>query len=71
MIRPMMGRRVKPRKFDMPLRYYNPEEEEKRRRRIQLKTRSLSSRKRQQGQNMRIIIYAAGLAMVIYIISVL
>jgi hypothetical protein len=28
MIRPMMGHRAKPKKFDLPLRYYNPEEDE-------------------------------------------
>jgi hypothetical protein len=71
MIRPMMGRRTKPKKFDIPLRYYNPEEDEKRKKKIRIKTRSLSSRKRERNQNMRILVYAAGLAMVIYIISIL
>lgn len=70
MIRPMMGHRKEPKKFDLPLRYYNPEEENKRRRRIRIKTQS-SKRKRERGQNVRILIYAAGLAMVVYIISIL
>lgn len=71
MIRPMMGRRRKPKKFDMPLRYYNPEEEEKRRQKFRIKTRGVSTRQRQKGQNMRILVYAAGLGMVIYIMSIL
>lgn len=71
MIRPMMGHRRQPKKFDPPLRYYNPEEEEKRRKRIRIKTRGASTRSRQKSQNMRILVYAAGLAMVIYIISIL
>lgn len=70
MIRPMMGHRKQPKKFDLPLRHYNPEEEEKRRRRIQIKTKS-SARKRARSQNTRILIYAFGLAAVIYIIAIL
>lgn len=69
MIRPMFGHRPKPRKFDMPLRYYNPEEEERRRRRIRIQP--ASRRRRDRGQGARIILYAAGLAVVVYIMSVL
>ncbi len=71
MIRPMMGRRAKPKKFEIPLRYYNPEEEEKRKKRIQIKTRSLSRRKREKSQNVRILVYAVGLAAVIFLMSIL
>lgn len=68
MIRPMFGHRPKPRKFDMPLRYYNPEKEDKRRKRIQITT---NYRKRDRTQKTRIFIYAFGLAVVVYVISVL
>lgn len=71
MIRPMMGRRARPKKFEIPLRYYDPEEEEKRRKRISIKTRSLSNRQRQKSQNVRILVYAVGLAAVIFIMSIL
>ncbi|MDZ7756997.1 hypothetical protein [Rhodohalobacter sp.] len=71
MIRPMMGRRTKPKKFDMPLRYYDPEEEEKRKRRIHIKTRSLSRRQREKSQNVRILVYAVGLAAVIFLMYIL
>ena len=29
MMKPMFGHRPKPKQFDLPLRYYNPEEDEK------------------------------------------
>jgi len=67
MIRPMMGRRAKPKKFDLPLRYHNPEEEEKRRRRIRIKTKH----SRRDGQTLRVLIYAVGLGIVIWIMSIL
>ena len=44
MIRPMFGHRPKPRKFNMPLRYYNPEEDEKKKRRIRIKVRRRKDR---------------------------
>lgn len=67
MIRPMMGRRAKPKKFDLPLRYHNPGEEEKRRRRIRIKTKH----GRRDGQTLRVLIYAVGLGIVIWIMSIL
>ena len=67
MIRPMMGRRAKPKKFDMPLRYYNPEEENRRRKRIQIKTRH----RRKDGQGIRVLVYAVGLGIVIWIMTIL
>lgn len=68
MIRPMFGKQRKPRKFDMPLRYYNPKEEERRRKRIRIKP---NTRRRERAQGARVLLYAAGLAIVIYIITVL
>jgi hypothetical protein len=71
MIKPMMGHRRQPKKFNPPLRYYNPEEEEKRRRRIRIKTRSASTSNRRKSQNMRVLVYAVGLMLVIYVMSIL
>lgn len=67
MLKPMFGFRAKPRKFDMPLRYYDPEKDQKRRERMRFE----SNRKRHRAQNIRIILYALGLIMVIWIITVL
>ena len=67
MLKPMFGFRAKPRKFDMPLRYYDPEKEKKRRQRMRFE----SKRKRHRAQNIRVVLYALGLIMVIWIITVL
>lgn len=67
MIRPMFGHRAKPKKFDIPLRYYDPKEDEKRKQRIRIKT----TRRRHRSQNIRVVIYALGLALIIWIIAVL
>lgn len=68
MIRPMFGHRPKPRKFDMPTRYYDPKKEERKHKRIRIKT---NGRRRDRAQNTRILLYAAGLGIVIYIMAVL
>ncbi|MEX2463910.1 MAG: hypothetical protein WD513_06405 [Balneolaceae bacterium] len=65
----MFGHRAKPKKFDLPLRYYDPKEDEKRRRRISF--RSDLKRNRYRRQNIQIIIYAFGLAIVVWIITIL
>lgn len=67
MFKPMFGHRAKPKKFDMPLRYYDPEKEKKRRQRLKFE----SKRKRHRSQNIRVIMYVVGLIMVIWIITVL
>lgn len=67
MIKPMFGFRAKPKKFDMPLRYYNPEKDKKRRQRMRFE----SKRKRHRAQNIRVILYALGLIFVIWVITVL
>ncbi len=66
MIRPMFGPRKKPKKFNMPLRYYDPKEDERRRRRIRIKPK-----RRKSKQGMRVFVYAVGLAFVVWIISIL
>lgn len=67
MLKPMFGHRAKPRKFDMPTRYYDPEKEKKRRQRMKFE----SNRKRHRSQNIRVVLYVVGLIMVIWIITVL
>lgn len=66
MIRPMFGHRPKPRKFNMPLRYYNPEEDEKKKRRIRIKPQ-----RRKDRYGTKIFLYAAGLTLVLLIMSML
>lgn len=67
MLKPMFGFRAKSRKFDMPLRYYDPEKEKKLRQRMRFK----SKRNRHRAQNIRVVLYVIGLIMVIWIITVL
>ncbi len=69
MLKPMFGHRPKPRKFNMPTRYYNPEEDEKKKRRIRIEMKRVSRRPQRQGA--KVFIYALALALVVYIISVL
>ncbi|MDZ7718795.1 MAG: hypothetical protein U5K72_08275 [Balneolaceae bacterium] len=51
----------------MPTRYYDPEKEKKRRQRMKFETK----RKRHRAQNIRVVLYAVGLIMVIWIITAL
>jgi hypothetical protein len=62
----MFGHRPKPRKFNMPLRYYNPEEDEKKKRRIRIKVR-----RRKDRYGTKIFLYVAGLTIVLLVISML
>lgn len=66
MIKPMFGHRPQPRRFNMPLRYYNPEEDEKRKKRIRIKVS-----RRKDRYTGRLLIYIVGLSMVVWIISLL
>jgi len=66
MIRPMFGHRPKPRKFNMPLRYYNPKEDEKKKRRIHIKVR-----RRKDRYGTKIFLYVAGLTIVLLVMSML
>ena len=71
MIRPMFGYRPKPKKFDLPFRYYDPEKEERekdrRKRRIKFQTHN----RVQPKQFRRVVLYAALLFFIVYIISLL
>ncbi|MEX2600786.1 MAG: hypothetical protein WD355_04000 [Balneolaceae bacterium] len=66
MLKPMFGHRPKPKKFDLPLRYYDPKKEERRKQRIRIRTN-----RRRPKQGLRVFMFAAGLAMVVWIISLL
>lgn len=65
MLKPMFGHRPKPKKFDLPLRYYNPEKEKSRRERIRIETRM----RRKDRQGGRVLLYAGILCFVVWVIS--
>lgn len=62
----MFGHRPKPRKFNMPLRYYNPEEDEKRKKRIRIKVS-----RRKDRYSGRLLIYIVGLSVVVWAMTLL
>jgi len=66
MIKPMFGHRPRPKKFDYPFRHYDPEEEKRENRRIKIERKH---KKYHQGRS--ITLYALGLAIVVYIITIL
>ncbi|MEX1011516.1 MAG: hypothetical protein WDZ29_05580 [Balneolaceae bacterium] len=68
MLRPMFGHRPKPKKFDLPLRYYDPKEDERKKRRVRIETRSIRKRSR---QGPKVFAYALGLAFVVWVMSML
>lgn len=69
MLRPMFGFRPKPKKFDLPFRYYDPEkearEQDRRKRRIKFETHNRVKPK----QNVRVLALALLLSLVVYLIS--
>ncbi len=69
MIRPMFGHRPKPKKFDLPLRYYDPEKDEKEKRKERIRFESKTRRHDRQGT--KVLLYAALLFLVVWIISLL
>ncbi len=66
MIRPMFGHRPKPKRFNYEFRYHDPKKEERRRQRIKIQRRR---KKYHQGRS--VMMYALGLALVIYIMYLL
>lgn len=66
MIKPMFGHRPKPKRFEYQYRYYDPKEDERKKRRIKIER---TYKKTHQGRS--IVLYALGLAFVIWLISVL
>jgi hypothetical protein len=69
MLRPMFGFRPKPKKFDLPFRYYDPEKDDdlKRRQRIKFQTHNRVKPK----QFTRVVFFAVLLSLVVYIITIL
>lgn len=71
MIKPMFGFRPKPKKFDLPCRYYDPEKEarenDRRKRHIKFETHNRVKPK----QNIRVLGLALLLCLVVYIITIL
>lgn len=65
MMSPMFGRQRMPKRFELPLRYYNPEEEERRRRRIHIDIQ----RHRRPRQGLRVLTLAVLLFLVLWLIS--
>lgn len=66
MIKPMFGYRPKNKKFKYQYRYYDPEKEMTRRERIEIRR---PHKKYHQGRS--VMMYALGLALVIYIMYLL
>lgn len=65
MIKPMFGHRPKPKKFDLPLRYYDPKEDEKKKERLRIQSKT----RRKDKQFSRVVMYAVLLFMVVWIIA--
>lgn len=68
MIKPMFGHQPKPRKFDLPLRYYDPKEDEKRKDRIRFKS---TTTRRGSNQGSKVLMYAGLLFFIVWLISTL
>lgn len=66
MLKPMFGHRPKPKKFEYQFRYYNPDKEERKNRRIRIERKH---KKHHQGRS--VMLYALGLSLVVWIISLL
>ena len=71
MIRPMFGYRPKPRKFNLPLRYYDPEKEERELNREKRRIKIESHVRTRPKQFSRVVFLALSLGLVVYIISLL
>ena len=67
MIKPMFGHRPKPKKFDYPFRYYDPEKDEKEKRKKRIKFESYTTRKPRQFS--RVVFYVVLLSIIVYLIS--
>jgi hypothetical protein len=65
MMRPMFGRQPRPRKFDLPLRYYDPAQDERRRQRVRID----AGRNRRPNQPMRVVSMAVLLGLIVWFIS--
>lgn len=69
MMKPMFGHRPKPKRFDLPLRYYNPEEDEKEKRKKRIKFQTHN--RVQPKQFARVFFLFILLSLVVYLIGIL
>lgn len=69
MMKPMFGHRPKPKRFDLPLRYYNPDEDEKEKRKKRIKFQTHN--RVQPKQFARIFFLFILLSLVVYLIGIL
>ncbi len=65
----MFGHRPKPKQFDLPLRYYNPEEDEKEKRKKRIKFQTHN--RVQPKQFARVFFLFILLSLVVYLIGIL
>lgn len=65
----MFGHRPKPKRFDLPLRYYNPEEDEKEKRKKRIKFQTHN--RVQPKQFARVFFLFILLSLVVYLIGIL
>ncbi len=66
MLKPFMGRRPRPKQFDLPLRYHDPVKDQSYRERIRFQ--SALKRKRKK-QNSQVVVYAALLFFLVWLIT--
>lgn len=69
MFRAMFGYRPKPKQFDLPLRYYDPTEDQREAARQRIKIQANPRIKPKQ--NLRVLVLALILSMLVYIITIL
>ncbi|NBW70296.1 MAG: hypothetical protein EBR32_02635 [Bacteroidetes bacterium] len=69
MMKPMFGHRPKPKRFDLPLRYYNPDEDEKEKRKKRIKFQTHN--RVQPKQFARVFFLFILLSLVVYLIGIL
>lgn len=67
MLTPMFGHRPKHKQFDYEFRHYDPKEEERKKRRIRIKR----PHKKKGHQTRSVLLLALGLALVIWIMTLL
>jgi hypothetical protein len=71
MIKPMFGYRPKPKQFDLPLRYYDPEKEEREKNRARRRVKFQTHNRIKPKQSIRVLFLALLLSLVVYLISIL
>jgi len=65
----MFGFRPKPKKFDLPLRYYDPEKEARENDRVKRRIKFQTHNRVKPKQNVRVLAFALLLSLVVYLIT--